>query len=40
MIPTNPVASDDDGFDFYEDIPPLVYVGPLDDDVSPYNMII
>jgi hypothetical protein len=38
MIPTNPVASDDDGFDFYEDMPPLVYVGPLD-DVSPYMVI-
>ena len=21
MIPTNPVASDDDGFDYYEDMP-------------------
>ena len=29
MIPTNPVASDDDGFDYYEDMPPLVYAGPL-----------
>ena len=35
MIPTNPVVSDDDGFDYYyEDMPPLVNVGPLD-DVSP-----
>jgi hypothetical protein len=31
MIPKNSVASDDDGFDYYEDRPPLVYVGPLDD---------
>ncbi len=41
MIPTNPVASDDDGFDYYEDMPcppPLVHVGPLD-DVSPYMII-
>ena len=38
MIPMNPAASDDDGFDYYEDIPPLVYVGPLD-DVSPYVII-
>jgi hypothetical protein len=30
MIPTNPVASDDDGFDYYEDMPcPLLYMlGP------------
>ena len=40
MIPTNPVVSDDDGFDYYyEDMPPLVNVGPRD-DVSPYMMII
>ena len=35
MSPTNPVdASDDDSSD-YEDMPPLVYVGPF--DVFSYN---